>query len=59
MAPKGQGAFGRGRGMGGGRSMGLGGDCVCPNCGETVPRMSGNACFDINCPKCGVAMTMA
>ena len=56
---RGQGSPGGGKGMGGGRGMGRGGDCVCPNCGETLPHTPGNPCFDIKCPKCGAFMTRA
>jgi len=49
---------GRGRGMGrGGRALGPGGECVCPNCGETVPHQQGLPCIEVDCPKCGQKMT--
>ncbi len=53
------GGQGRGGGMGrgGGRGSGPGGDCVCTNCGETVPHKQGVPCFDMKCPKCGASMT--
>ena len=66
--PFGQGP-GTGRGMGrsgggggggggrmGGRSLGPGGDCVCPNCGKRVSHQAGTPCFNINCPACGTKM---
>jgi predicted Fe-Mo cluster-binding NifX family protein len=54
---------GRGRGRGGcGRmgatsAAGLGGFCVCPNCGEKVPHTQGQPCNQMACPKCGTKMT--
>lgn len=47
----------RGRGRRGGRALGPAGNCVCPNCGATVPHRTGVPCFDIICPKCGSKMT--
>lgn len=67
-AGRGQGAgggAGKGRGMGGGRmggnrpGAGPGGQCVCPQCGATVPHQAGTPCYNINCPKCGTKMTRA
>ena len=47
---------GRGR-MGGNRpGSGLGGDCVCPNCGQRVHHQRGVPCYSVNCPKCGTKM---
>lgn len=46
----------RGRGRGGGSAKGLGGNCVCPNCGEKAIHQQGSACYEQKCPKCGAAM---
>ena len=63
--PSGQGP-GTGRGMGqgggggggrGGGGRGPGGNCVCPDCGESVPHQQGKPCFEEKCPKCGATMT--
>ena len=32
------------------------GNCICINCGTTVPHKSGNPCREQKCPKCGRAM---
>ena len=49
---------GGGRGRGGGPyAAGPGGECVCPNCGTTVPHQAGVPCNQRNCPKCGAKMT--
>lgn len=56
-----------GRGMGrGGKSTsrmggskagaGPGGECICPNCGNTVVHRRGTSCFEIACPNCGAIM---
>jgi len=62
--PTGQGpGTGRGKGRGGGRgrqggfAAGLGGDCICPKCGKTVPHQRGVPCMQVVCPACGMAMT--
>jgi hypothetical protein len=64
--PTGQGpGTGRGRGMGqgggrgrmGGRAMGPGGQCVCPNCGATAAHQRGVPCTQRKCPRCGQLMT--
>ena len=46
-----------GRGMMGGRGLGAGGECVCPNCGYKAAHQLGVACYEVNCPKCGTTMT--
>jgi len=48
---------GGGRGRMGGFGAGSGGNCVCPNCGATVPHKQGRPCFEVECPKCGTIMT--
>ena len=58
---------GRGGGRGGGRGQGrmggnkagagIGGECVCPACGATVPHQTGTPCNTRACPKCGAKMT--
>ncbi|MCP4632192.1 MAG: hypothetical protein GY855_04645 [candidate division Zixibacteria bacterium] len=55
---QGQGA-GRGQGKGrmGGTNLGPSGECVCPNCGHTVPHQRGNPCNQIKCSECGTIMT--
>ncbi len=50
---------GGGRGRMGGKGLGLGGECVCPQCGEKTPHQRGIPCFEQKCPKCGTAMTRA
>ena len=47
-----------GRGMmGGPKSAGPSGQCVCPNCNTTVPHQVGVPCYNQTCPKCGAKMT--
>ena len=53
----GTGSPGGGRGGGGGRGLGPAGQCVCPNCGETVPHRLAQPCNQMTCPKCGTRMT--
>ena len=48
---------GQGRGRMGGFAMGPGGNCVCPNCGKTLPHQQGVPCSQVKCPSCGAAMT--
>ena len=52
-AEKGAGLGRRGRGS----SQGVGGNCVCPSCGATVPHERGIPCTDVKCPECGSQMT--
>ena len=54
MGPR-TGRRGQGRGMGrgfGGPAM----ECVCPNCGNRMPKQAGVPCASIRCPKCGSRM---
>ena len=54
---RGQGVGGGGQGQGkgrmGGRGLGPGGDCRCPQCGHTMPHQAGVPCYQQTCPKCG------
>jgi hypothetical protein len=61
--PRGQGpgtgrGLGRGGGRGrmGGRSLGVGGECVCPNCGHRISHQRGTPCTQLRCPNCGSPM---
>ncbi len=54
-----RGLGGRGRMGGNLPGSGPGGECVCPNCGTTVPHHAGTPCYSMNCPKCGTKMTRA
>jgi len=47
---------GGGRGQGGGRALGPGGECVCPACGTRIPHQRGIPCNKTKCPKCGAVM---
>lgn len=47
---------GGGRGRMGGRGLGVGGECICPNCGHRVTHQRGTPCYEIRCPKCGSPM---
>jgi len=55
MVGPGRGSGGRGR-MGG-FGLGPGGECICTNCGNTVPHGRGIPCYQMKCPKCGSPMT--
>ena len=56
---RGQDSTSKGRGWGGGRGVGPGGECVCRNCDTRVLHKRGAPCFEIKCPKCGANMTRA
>ena len=43
----------------GGRGLGPGGVCVCPNCGTRVAHQRGVACYSVQCPSCGSPMVRA
>jgi hypothetical protein len=53
---RGQGS-GRGGGRMGGRGGGPGGECICQQCGRTMPHQRGVPCMEISCPDCGIPMT--
>ena len=42
--------------MGGPRAAGVGGNCICPNCGATVVHIASQPCYVRKCPKCGAKM---
>ncbi|MGM0410686.1 MAG: 4Fe-4S binding protein [Bacillota bacterium] len=52
---KGQG-FGRGNNQGRGQGAGPSGNCICPECGATVPHQRGVPCYEQKCPECGSTM---
>jgi predicted Fe-Mo cluster-binding NifX family protein len=53
----GQGRRGQGKGrMGGPRSAGAVGMCICPQCGHSEPHERGVPCTQKQCPKCGAAL---
>ncbi len=63
--PRGMGpGTGRGMGRGGGRGSrggnragaGPGGECICPQCGATLPHQAGIPCYQVICPHCGRQM---
>ena len=60
---QGRGGQGQGRGQGrgrqGGMAAGLGGECVCLQCGHRQPHERGVPCTQVMCPKCGAAMNRA
>ena len=47
------------RGRMGGFGLGIGGACVCPNCGYRTPHQRGTPCFDMACPNCNEPLTRA
>ena len=48
---------GRGRNDGDRRGAGVGGRCLCPECGNTIRHITNQPCNQIKCPKCGAMMT--
>ena len=40
----------------GGHTMGAGGYCICPKCGERMNHRRGFPCQEERCPKCGAKM---
>ena len=44
---------GGGRGRNNGGAFGVGGYCVCAQCGEKIPHQRGIKCTSLQCPKCG------
>jgi len=59
LADKGSGAGrGSGKGRGGGKRPGggPGGNCLCPQCGKTIPHKAGTPCYKTICPQCGLEM---
>ncbi len=50
---------GGGKGRMGGSGLGIGGDCVCPQCGTTAPHERGKPCLQQKCPQCGTPMVRA
>jgi hypothetical protein len=56
--PIGQKNAGQGRGKNNGTKagLGLGGNCVCPNCNTIVPHTTGTPCYAMTCPACGAKM---
>jgi len=45
-----------GKGRLGGVGLGLGGNCVCSNCGIVVAHQRAVPCIQQKCPKCGSNM---
>lgn len=46
----------RGQGQGGPFVGGVGGNCICPNCGHREPHQRGIPCVQVKCPQCGTEM---
>ncbi len=56
---RGHGGFGGGHGRGRGAhgmGYGSGGNCICPDCGKTIPHTPGFPCSEEICPACGAMM---
>ena len=51
--------MGIGRMQGDKAGAGIGGSCVCPNCGYRLGHARGSPCMNHTCPKCGSKMTRA
>ena len=51
------GGSGRGNRLGGGRGLGHQGECVCTQCGISIPHKRGVSCNEMQCPECGAQMT--
>lgn len=43
--------------MGGPKSVGPSGQCICPNCNTIIPHQVGIPCYNQMCPNCGTKMT--
>ena len=43
----------------GGIRLDPGGACICPICGFRIPHELGVPCYNKNCPRCGMIMTIA
>jgi hypothetical protein len=50
---------GAGKGRMGGRGLGAGGECLCPQCGTRAPHERGMPCIQQKCPQCGTLMVRA
>lgn len=46
---------GRGR-MGGNKTGGIGGNCICPQCGHRQTHKQGVPCTTIKCPQCATML---
>jgi hypothetical protein len=50
------GGQGEGRGRNNGGAFGVGGFCICAQCGTKTAHKSGVKCTTLKCPKCGHVM---